>query len=178
MPRRRRVLLLGAAAAAVATLVTAGCASGGSGKTLAGPSGSTVPTPGLTTGTTPTIARTPRPTGTVARPRSLSVSFADNGTSLRLRVGQRLHVVLATPYWTFHPSDTSRVLRQDANGVGAPSATCSGPPGTAGCGTRTADFTAIGAGRTVVVATRVICGEAMRCTGSNGRFAVYVTVGG
>lgn len=183
MTRPRRVFLLGLSAAAAATLAMAGCASGsgsgGGSGTLAAPSsslGSTTETPGSTTATAPTTSRTPEPTVPAGGPRTLSLSFAANGTSFHLMVGQRLHIELATPYWTFHPSDTPGVLRQDASGVATPTATCSGPTSRAGCGIRTADYTAIGAGRTTVVATRVVCGEAMRCTGSAGRFTVYVAV--
>lgn len=106
----------------------------------------------------------------------MSLSFSDSGKSVHLEVGERLHIALSSTYWTFHGSETPRVLRQDASGIAKPTATCPGPVGT-GCGTRTADFIAVGKGHTSVVATRTTCGEAMRCVGANGRFVVYVSVG-
>jgi predicted secreted protein len=106
----------------------------------------------------------------------VSLSSSDTGKSVRLKVGERLHIALGSTYWTFRGSDAPRVLRQDGSGVAKPTTTCSGPVGS-GCGARTADFTAVGKGHTSVVATRTTCGEAMRCVGANGRFVVYVTVG-
>jgi len=193
MAQPRAVLLLGASAVAAVALATAGCASGGGSTggssahsspsrplptSSSGP-GSTTPSPGSATATTPATSPASEPPTAAGGPRTLSLSSADNGTSVRLKVGQRLHIALPTSYWTFHPSDAPAVLRQDATGVATPSTACPGPIGTTGgCGARTADYTAIGVGRAAVLATRVVCGEAMRCTGSRGRFTVYVAVAG
>ncbi|MFE4957447.1 hypothetical protein ACFRCW_26020 [Streptomyces sp. NPDC056653] len=182
MARPSRLPRLGACAVTAATLALAGCTSGGvssspattpptSGPTASAP-GSGPPTPA-----TPRSPGTPPPTTTAGSPGTVSLSFSDNGKPVHLTVGERLHIALDSPYWTFHQSDAPRVLRQDATGVARPTASCSGPTRTAGCGTSTADFTAVGAGRTSVVATRRVCGEAMRCTGSRGRFVVYAVVG-
>jgi hypothetical protein len=46
-------------------------------------------------------------------------------------------------------------------------------PGT-GCGTIRADYRVAEAGSTQLSAARTVCGEAMRCTGRNGRWAVTV----
>lgn len=162
MLRRRRAFppVRSALALAAAVLVTAGCTSGGGSSTSGGPStGPRTTTPGA--------------------PPPLSLTLADNGATLHLTTGRRLHIALPTTYWTFHRPDPSGVLRLDTTGVATPTATCSGPPGTAGgCHRRTADYIAIGPGRTTVVATRVVCGEAMRCTGADGRFTVNVAVDG
>lgn len=179
-PHRERLLGTCAVAVASASLVLAGCTSNGGSGVPGGSSdrpGVTTPASGSASSTAPTPPGTPGPTTTTGRPGTLALSFADNGTSVYLTVGQRLHVVLATPFWTFHEPVTARVLRQDATGVAAPTVTCPGPSGSAGCRMRTADYTAIAAGRTAVLATRAVCGEAMRCTGSSGRFTVYVVVG-
>jgi branched-subunit amino acid ABC-type transport system permease component len=45
-----------------------------------------------------------------------------------------------------------------------------------GCGTQTWAFTATKVGLTHLVANRTTCGEAMRCTAANGRFAMTVKV--
>ncbi|MGW5277120.1 hypothetical protein ACWEQP_32210 [Streptomyces sp. NPDC004044] len=184
MARPRRLPRLGACAVTAATLALAGCTSSdvsGSPATTPPTSGQTASAPGSgpPTSATPRSPGIPPPTTTAGSQGtvSLSLSFSDNGKPVHLTVGERLRIALDSPYWTFRQSDAPRVLRQDATGVARPTASCSGPIGTAGCGTSTADFTAVGAGRTSVVATRRVCGEAMRCTGSSGRFVVYAVVG-
>ena len=176
MLRRRHTHLLGACAAAA--LALAGCSSGS-------PAG-TPPSSGPTTSAhassppAPTASDSagtpPSPSTTAGRPGTVSLSFSDNGKAVRLKVGEHLHIALSGPYWTFHGSDAPRVLRQDSSGTVKPTTACSGPTRTAGCGTRAADLTAVGAGRTSVLATRAVCGEAMRCVGTNGRFVAYITV--
>ncbi len=176
MVQRRHTHLLGACAATA--LALAGCTSGSTADTppASGPTTS-APTSGPPTPTASDSATTPPPPSTApGRPGTVSLSLSDNGKPVHLKVGEHLHIALSTPYWTFHGPDAPRVLRQDSSGTVRPTATCAGPIGTAGCGTRTADFTAVGAGRTSVPATRTVCGEAMRCVGANGRFVAYVIV--
>jgi hypothetical protein len=45
-----------------------------------------------------------------------------------------------------------------------------------GCGTVRRDFHAVRLGTATLIATRSSCGEAMRCTGDQGRFTVTVRV--
>jgi hypothetical protein len=45
-----------------------------------------------------------------------------------------------------------------------------------GCGTQTWKFAATKVGLTHLTASRTTCGEAMKCTGANGRFEVTVKV--
>ncbi|MBF9069299.1 hypothetical protein [Streptacidiphilus fuscans] len=106
----------------------------------------------------------------------MKVTFAANGKSVTLHVGEHLHVDLVSPFWTFQPVGSPQLLHTDATGVATPTSSCPPPMGGAGCGDKTADYTAVSAGQTTVVATRIICGEAMRCTGANGRFDLEVTV--
>jgi hypothetical protein len=47
-----------------------------------------------------------------------------------------------------------------------------------GCGTVTAAFRALAPGRATITASRTTCGEAMRCTGTDGAWEVTVVVGG
>ena len=181
MVLRRRAGLLSACAAALALAgCTSGSATGGPGATpptsrpTAPAPASSTPAPVSTDMGSPTTP--PSPSTTPGTPGTVSLSFSDNGKPVHLKVGERLHIALSSTYWTFRGSDTPHVLRHDASGIAKPTATCSGPVGS-GCGTRTADFTAVGKGHSSVVATRTTCGEAMRCVGANGRFVVYVTVG-
>jgi hypothetical protein len=45
-----------------------------------------------------------------------------------------------------------------------------------GCGTVTAVFAAIAPGSARLTASRISCGEALRCTGSDGVYVLTVTV--
>ena len=109
---------------------------------------------------------------------TVNASGADDGKTLTLHVGERLHVDLPTAFWTFQPVRMSQVLRTVATAWASPSTSCPPPMGMASCGDQTADYTAVGPGRATVLATREACGEAARCTGSSGRFELHVTVTG
>ena len=146
------------------TVLGAGCGSGSGGSAPTG-----VPTTGLSTTVAPTSVAPP---GAGAGPTS--VSDRDNGTTVRLHTGGRLRVVLDSTYWAFAPSSDPAVLRGDGTPVVDPQA--SGCVPGAGCGTVTATFTAVAGGSATVTATRTTCGEAMRCTGANGRYTVTVVV--
>jgi hypothetical protein len=135
------------AVSAAAALLAAGCTSG-----IAGP-----PTP--------------------ASPRSsvTTVSNSDSGRTIHLAMGQRLTVVLSGGYWTFAPSPDPAVLRQDRGPTLLPRSPANCPPGL-GCSPIEVRFTAVSPGTTQVRAGRTTCGEALRCTGDRGRFAVTVDV--
>jgi hypothetical protein len=102
------------------------------------------------------------------------VTFADSGKTVALQVGGRLHVVLDSTFWTFD-RPAPGPLKLDGSSTGGPGL-CQ-PPGT-GCGWTFADFTGVSAGTAVVTASRVSCGEAMRCVGDQGRFSLKVVVQG
>lgn len=169
---RRRISLLCAAGATA--LALAGCTSASTSGTP-GPSGGSVPPTGAATAASAT-ATPGAPSGSGAS--VLDANGADDGRTLTLHVGQRLHVDLPTPFWTFQAVGAPLILRVEATAWASPSASCGPPMGVAGCGDQTADYTAVGPGRTTVVATREECGEAARCTGSAGRFELRVTVTG
>jgi hypothetical protein len=101
-------------------------------------------------------------------------SDKNNGGTIELHVGQTLRVVLESTYWQFQNSSNELVLRTGRQPSRSPQP--SGCAAGAGCGTVTATYVAVGAGQAVVTATRVSCGEAMRCTGSNGQFSLRVIV--
>jgi len=104
---------------------------------------------------------------------------SDNGGTIVLRPGQKLKVVLSSTYWQFQDSSDRAVLRLDGQPQYAPRSTdpsgASCVPGQ-GCGTATAIFRAISAGQATVTATRNACGEALRCTGSQGSYMLNVIV--
>ena len=108
---------------------------------------------------------------------SRDLSEADNGSTVSLRAGGTLRVVLHSTYWQIDPASDSTVLASEGSPSYSPD-----PPGTCvpggGCGTVTATFQALRPGRAVVSAHRTSCGEALRCTGNQGSYAVTVMVTG
>ena len=115
----------------------------------------------------------------VAAPRlrataTKTVTDRDNGTTVVLHVGDRLKVVLASTYWTIHQSSNAAVLRVDGHQVikGRPGGCVPG----GGCGTATRSYTAASPGTVTLGASRISCGEALRCTGGQGFFKISVTV--
>jgi hypothetical protein len=86
--------------------------------------------------------------------------------------GAHLVVELRSTYWTITPLAHRAVLDQvGTQQAGAPTHPC--VPGQ-GCGTVTMHYVARGVGTVRLSARRTTCGEALRCTGSQGSW--YVTV--
>ena len=110
----------------------------------------------------------PKPTGNV-----VTVNFADKGTTVDLRTGQILRVVLDNTYWSMNPPTSSSSILAQRGAVKISPRLAGCVPGQ-GCGSVTVRFRATAAGTARVAASRVSCGEALRCTGGNGNF--YITV--
>jgi hypothetical protein len=98
-----------------------------------------------------------------------------------VKFGGRVQLSLHSMYWhlTMPPKNASLtakglpILKPIFPGPTAPNG-CR--IAGSGCGTQTWVFTATKVGFTHLIATRTTCGEAMRCTGTNGRFEVTVKV--
>ena len=101
---------------------------------------------------------------------------SDNGKTISLHVGDRLEVKLASTYWTINESSDPAVLK--SSGPLAVSPQPSGCVPGAGCGFAIASFEATADGSADVTATRMSCGEAMRCVGDAGSYRVSVVVTG
>ena len=133
-------------------------------------------TPAPTTSTTvarPAQSVPPATTTTTAPPAAtLTYSEADNGRSVTVHRGDHLVVVLHSTYWSFDP--ISGAVTADGSPTVAPQLQGCVPGG--GCGTVTARFTAVAAGTATIHAHRDSCGEAMRCTGTQGDWRLNVTV--
>lgn len=168
MNRRHRL----AVAYVGAGIALAGCSSSGSGGQPSTAPGVSTTRPGTT------AVPIPRTPGTSAgEVPTTTLSFSDNRRTVTLHRGDHLHVALDSAFWTFQPAGAPQVLHTDATQFIPPTPTCPPPQGAAaGCGTQTADYTAVGDGTAAVVATRLNCGEAMRCVGADARFEVTVTV--
>src|SRR5437879_3621885 len=107
-------------------------------------------------------------------PATITAHEQDSGHTLRMRVHDHLVVVLGSTYWTVQGSSNPRVLRQIGPSKVEPRrAGC--VPGQ-GCGTVTTGFEALAPGRADVTASRITCGEAMRCTGSAGSYRGRIVV--
>jgi hypothetical protein len=98
-----------------------------------------------------------------------------------VKIGTQIPLTLHSMYWRLAPparygalsAKGAPVLKPILPGPTAPKG-CSIPG--SGCGTQTWKFVATKVGISHLIATRTTCGEAMRCTGSNGRFEVTVKV--
>jgi hypothetical protein len=100
----------------------------------------------------------------------------DNGRLVHLPRGSAITVILHSTYWSF------RAPTGHALATAAPPGTAPATPGPGGCvpgtcgGTVRAFYTAVAPGTAVIHASRVTCGEALRCAPSQGRFAVRIIV--
>lgn len=96
-----------------------------------------------------------------------------NGKSVTLHPGQSLEVMLSSTYWTFQGSSNSQVLVAVNTPIASPgSCRTTG----SGCGTVTMTFRAVGPGTAQVTASRVSCGEALRCGSADGHYQLTVKV--
>ncbi|HLW15804.1 MAG TPA: hypothetical protein VKV69_00395 [Actinomycetota bacterium] len=109
---------------------------------------------------------------------TVTATDASDGKTFMLHEGQVLRISLSSTYWQLSDSSDPAVLAL----IGSPVAhsqqsTSAGRcvPGQ-GCGTVTALYRALAPGEAWVTATRVSCGEALRCTGASGRFSIDVLV--
>lgn len=110
-----------------------------------------------------------------------TLSEKNASKTVSVKLGTRVELTLHSMYWQLAvPAKSSSLTSK-----GQPSMKPIFPSATApigcriagsGCGTQTWEFVATKVGLTHLVASRTTCGEAMRCTGANGRFAVTVKV--
>lgn len=176
------------AAAAIVACMT-GLAGCGSGTTPSGPAPEhlTATAPAVTSdsytgsGTTTSLPSLPpssapgSPTGS-ASPGTLMLRDADDGRTVRVSPRTHIVVTLASTYWTIAPSSNPTAVRDAGGQTVAPQLRGCVPGG--GCGTVSAGFDAVAGGSAALSASRSSCGEALRCTGSAGRWAVTVVVSG
>jgi hypothetical protein len=109
-----------------------------------------------------------------SQPKTVTLSESQNGKTVTLHAGQHIRVVLHSTYWTIdtaHGKALTTSGKQTTKGTGAP---CR-PPGS-GCGTASRTFLAARPGTGTLTASRTSCGEALRCTGSQGKYRVSIRV--
>jgi hypothetical protein len=112
--------------------------------------------------------------GSTPGARLIVATDSDNGNTFDLHVGDRLEVKLNSTYWTIHESTDLSVLR--LAGPMAVSPQTNGCVPGAGCGLAIASFDAVGKGSADISASRISCGEAMRCIGTAGSYRLSVVV--
>jgi hypothetical protein len=99
-----------------------------------------------------------------------------NGKTITVRVGEQVDLILASNYWHISGSSSSRVLHQNGPAYLLPRpGSCAPIPGI-GCTPIEVNFTARGAGKAVVTASRFSCGEALACMPSMRNFKVTIIV--
>jgi hypothetical protein len=109
----------------------------------------------------------------------LVVRDGANGRTVTITVGEHLEVILGSTYWTVQGSSHPRVLRQDGPTTLLPRpADCAANIPGLGCVPVRTDFSALAPGTTVITASRVSCGEALRCMPSQEHYTLTVVVRG
>lgn len=114
----------------------------------------------------------PRP----GHPAPLIVRDGSNGHTVSVTVGERLELILGSTYWTVQGSSRPRVLGQDGSSSLLPRPPdCPTIPGL-GCVPIRTDFSALAPGTAVITASRVTCGEALRCMPGQEHYSLTVVV--
>jgi hypothetical protein len=114
-----------------------------------------------------------KPPSPFPSPAPATVTYADNGQTVRLAVGRRALFKLVTLAWTFKPIAGSAVRASGAQRLVYVTKGCTAPNG---CGYVELTVDAVARGRSVVAAERGSCGEAERCAPNRRKFAVTVIV--
>ena len=120
-----------------------------------------------TTTTQPATSTTPPVPATSTK----ELSETDNRTTLNVKVGDHLRVVLHSTYWQFSPV-AGATLHQVADPAYAPE--LAGRIPGLGSGTVTVEYMVEKSGMEKISASRVSCGEALRCVGNQGMFSVTI----
>jgi predicted secreted protein len=110
-----------------------------------------------------------------------SLSEKNASKTVAVKLGSNVELTLHSMYWGLAvPAKSSSLTSKGAPILKPIFPSPSAPAGCkiagSGCGTQTWEFAAKKVGTTHLVASRTTCGEAMKCTGANGRFAVTVKV--
>lgn len=114
---------------------------------------------------------------------TMTTSLSEKNASkiVAVKLGSRVELTLHSMYWQLAVPARSSSLTSKGQPIlkpifPSPSAPAGCKIAGSGCGTQTWIFAATKVGLTHLIASRTTCGEAMQCTGANGRFAVTVKV--
>jgi hypothetical protein len=108
----------------------------------------------------------------------LVFSEAQNSKSVVIKANTLATITLHSTYWHYDSSTNltligAEVAKPTMPGPKAP-AGCQHPG--SGCGTMSWVIKAGKAGKAVFVATRDTCGEALRCTGNQGKYVLFLNI--
>ena len=98
---------------------------------------------------------------------------ANRATLATVSVGSTFQVTLSTPNWTFNPVHSPFVKQVGTQTILTPEGGCT--PGSP-CGMTNATFQAVKPGQMRITATRITCGEAMRCVGADALWTMVIRV--
>jgi hypothetical protein len=110
-----------------------------------------------------------------AAPVDVNISEDNNGRTLTVTPNSTVHLVLHSTYWNVQPVSDAQILQSLHEPVVTPD--LAGHVPGSGAGTVAVDYKAVAGGTVKVQASRQTCGEALRCTGDQGSFAVTIVVG-
>ncbi|HUW77866.1 MAG TPA: hypothetical protein VMV52_03845 [Candidatus Nanopelagicaceae bacterium] len=104
-----------------------------------------------------------------------------NHSTVHVKLGSKLTLILNSTYWTVKPLRRSSSLRVAGNAIvktilPSPDAPVACRHAGSGCGTVTVHYKAKHLGTALVRATRVTCGEALLCAPDQKTFSVRVKV--
>ena len=108
-------------------------------------------------------------------PTNVVLHLRDNHRTVTVKPGSTVRVVLGNTYWTFVPPSAGGVLMPVGEPVVKPNMNAGCVAGQ-GCGTVISTYDAKTQGVTKIAAGRISCGEALRCTGSQGTYTVTIKV--
>jgi hypothetical protein len=109
----------------------------------------------------------------VTNATSISVSDIDNGKTITVSRGTKIQVTLHSSYWNFGSIDT-KILRHLKEPLFTPDPSVSYPG--SGAGALVVEYQTVGIGKTIISASRVSCGEALRCSGNQGNYFLHIIV--
>jgi hypothetical protein len=172
------LVLVGACGSSSSKSVTATTAPASTiGATSTPAASTTSSTPASTSTAAPATTAHPAPsttTTTAVAPSAVQVSETQNGSTVHVAKGGSVAVVLHSTYWTLAAPSNAAVLQEEGQPTVTPM--MQGCVPGQGCGTVTAVYAVVGPGQSQLSASRTSCGEALRCTGTQGAWSVTVDV--
>ena len=120
-------------------------------------------------------ALVPMSAASASSSHTVTVVESSNGKVVRVRVGDRVKVKLASTYWEFGPVDGKAVRALGQADVVVGGAGCPKIMGT-GCGSATLTLRVAAKGTSTVSASRTSCGEALQCSPDQRAYRVRITV--
>lgn len=105
---------------------------------------------------------------------TVTISESSNNETVSVHVGDHVVVRLHSTYWTIS-NPTPSVLAKLSSSTIAGGVGCPKIPGM-GCGVVSTTFRALRVATVKVSAHRSTCGEALRCTGTEGRWTAKIKI--